>query len=620
MAINKEIPRLSASVIVLNYNGEKYLDPCLQSLLNSDLKSFEVIVVDNASTDRSIEVLSPYSGAIRLIRNSRNLLSTRGLNSGIRAALSPIIVLLDLDTEVRPDWLRELIRPIQADPFVGVTGSKLLYSDGARLQHAGGFLQHHGFAHHYGAGEPDHGQWDQLREVPYVTGAAMAIRRSLLDQIGGGLDELFPFYYEDTDLCEQARRFGYRVLFVPSAVAIHHESASIGANSFRYFFNFHRGRIRYLLKNESFRQIFRRGIALELDWMLRNQRKKEDWGSLFLGYAAAVPVFPWIMRRRVSRARLLRHKVVGPLKACIMADALFVRANGDLSCWCDHGKNVILGQLTEGELRSPEFALLELPSLCRIRRAFIDGGLPHRGICENCVMARNLLVTERSECRHFLNQLHLEPSTLCRLRCPDCRQPRRRPPHIMPLSFLDALLSNISRNGIDRVNTIIFEGLGEPLMNSELPKMITRTKEVYPMAETVLTTNGNFEFTPDLRDAPLDTLRVSIDGIDQATYERYRRGGNLQQALRFLEASAKNREQHGFPRNIQWRYILFEWNDSDDEIRGAAQLASEIGVGCAFDLSFAPDVSKRYTPQSLDQNLARLAPAALNISCERAPR
>ena len=127
-----------ASIVILNYNGERYLRPCLDSVFRSDLREFEVIVVDNASTDRSLQVLDPYLPHIRFIQNHRNLLSTRGLNPGIQAAIAPIVVLLDTDTEVRPDWLRNLLAPIQTDPTVAITGSKLLYPDGT-IQHAGGY-------------------------------------------------------------------------------------------------------------------------------------------------------------------------------------------------------------------------------------------------------------------------------------------------------------------------------------------------------------------------------------------------------------------------------------------------------------------------------------------------
>ncbi len=302
-----EASRPHARVVVLNYNGERYLGPCLSSIFSSDYPSFEVIVVDNASTDRSLDLLAPYRDRVRLIRNRRNLLSTRGLNPGIRATRAPIVVLLDTDTEVRTDWLRELIRPIQTDPEVAITGSKLLYPDGVHLQHAGGFIRLNAIAGHHGHGEKDGEEWNQERDVEYVTGAATAIRGSFLDQVGGGLSEIFPFYYEDCDICHQARRLGYRVRYVPSSVAIHHESVGMGRGSLRYLYNLHRGRVRFLAKNLPLVHI-RRAIETELRWLFSNARRLDQWFPVVLGYASVFPALPAILRSRLAMRRTAREQ------------------------------------------------------------------------------------------------------------------------------------------------------------------------------------------------------------------------------------------------------------------------------------------------------------------------
>ena len=299
--------RPHASIVVLNYNGERYLGPCLRSVLASDYPSFEVIVVDNASTDRSLELLAPYGSRVRLIQNPRNLLSTRGLNPGIRAARAPIVVLLDSDTEVRPSWLGELIRPIQLDPEVAITGSKLLYPDGVHIQHAGGFTVFNAIAGHYGSGEVDRGKWDEERDVEYVTGAATAIRVALLRQVGGGLSEVFPFYYEDCDICHQARRLGYRVLYVPSSVAVHHESVGMGRGSLRYLFNLHRGRARFLAKNLPIAHI-PRAVRVELIWLWRGARRLDQWFPVALAYAAVIPALPAILRSRLAMREVVRSR------------------------------------------------------------------------------------------------------------------------------------------------------------------------------------------------------------------------------------------------------------------------------------------------------------------------
>ncbi len=308
-------PQPHASVVVLNYNGERYLGPCLGSIFASDYPSFEVIVVDNASTDRSLDLIAPYKDRVRLLRNQRNLLSTRGLNPGIRAARAPIIVLLDTDTEVRTNWLRELILPIRTDPLVAITGSKLLYPDGIHLQHAGGFTRFNAIAGHYGHGEEDGEEWNRERDVEYVTGAATAIRGSFLDQVGGGLSEIFPFYYEDNDICHQARRLGYRVRYVPSSVAVHHESVGMGRGSQRYLFNLHRGRARFLAKNLPLAHM-PSAIRTELSWLWWNARRVDQWFPVLRGYASLLSVLPAILRSRLAmRQAAQAHRLANPAHA-----------------------------------------------------------------------------------------------------------------------------------------------------------------------------------------------------------------------------------------------------------------------------------------------------------------
>lgn len=604
------------TIIVLTYNSSRYVEPCLRSVMALPARpSHEVIVVDNASTDDTVARLAPWRDRLHLVQNGRNLLSTKGLNPGIRASRGAIVVLLDVDTEVSPAWLAELCRPIQDDPTVAITGSKLLYPDG-KIQHAGGGTWGNGHARHDGSGQHDGGQWDQPRDVEYVTGAATAIRRSFLEQVGGGLDELFPFYYEDVDLCEQARALGYRVHYVPASVAIHHESVGMRVGTLRYMFNMHRGRWRHLLKNRPGRDLLGRAVLRELVWIARDQRSPRQLAALLAAYAATIPALPEIVRgRKLRHARANRG---GPMRACIMGSSLFLRANGSLSCWCDHGKDVQLGLLTVDTLAATSGSVLDRPELRAIRRAFRDERIPHPGTCEGCVMLGNQLTTDRSEECRFVTMLHVEPSILCRLRCQDCIQELDGPTKNLPLPLYAALLANLREQGIEDVRIIHFEGLGEPTMNPALPEMIDRARDQFPRARLMLTSNGDAPWSAELGRTRLDHLRVSIDGVDQESYERYRRGGSFERAIAFLRGAARNRERTGFPREVDWKYVLFEWNDSDAHIEKAARLAAEIGVRCTFDMSFAPgDVTKRFDPDTLEAHLAAIAPGAVSIARAR---
>lgn len=294
----KQLPL--ASVIILNYNGRDYITNCLAAVLRSDYPNLEILFVDNASTDDSLRHIEPFGERVRLIRNPANYLSSKGLNAGIRAAEGDFIVLLDLDTQVRPDWLSCLVQPLMDNPSVGLTGSKLLYPDG-RIQHAGGWLCGNAHAAHYGIEETDHGQWDRTREVPFVTGAAIAVRREIFKQLGGGLDEMLPFYYEDIDLCWHVRRLGYKVVYAGNSVAMHHESTSFPRNTPRYLFHFHRGRCRFMLKNYPIRQLLTKSLPNELIWFLHHPVREKWWWPVVKAYGATLAVLPIAIHRRVGR-------------------------------------------------------------------------------------------------------------------------------------------------------------------------------------------------------------------------------------------------------------------------------------------------------------------------------
>jgi GT2 family glycosyltransferase len=241
---------MKVSVIVLVWNGLQYLPACLDALLDQEYADCEIVVVDNASTDGSADFVTQRYPQVRLIRNQRNLGFAAGNNVGLGAATGDVLVLLNQDTIVRPGWLRGLVQALER-PEVGVVGCKILYPDAETIQHAGGWIEWPlGSAHHYGQRERDTGQWDVPRAVEYVTGAAMAFRRDVLEK-AGFLDEAFwPGYFEDTDFCLRARQAGYEVWYAPQATLIHLESAS-HTNQLSMWEAHHRGRLRFVLKHVS---------------------------------------------------------------------------------------------------------------------------------------------------------------------------------------------------------------------------------------------------------------------------------------------------------------------------------------------------------------------------------
>ena len=224
-------------------------------------------MVDNQSDDDSVAYVRRHFPRVNVIETGANLGYAGGNNVGLRATEAPFAVLLNPDVYVRPDWLARIIRPFHADPRTGIVGCKLYYPDGQTLQHGGGYLTPpRALPGHFGIGERDVGQCDEQKEVDYVIGAALALRRQMLDDIGL-LDDNFFLYYEDVDLCYRAWASGYRVLYEPAATAVHVESATTVKNSPAYLRRFHTGRWRFLLKHYPTHRLLAETIPAEKAWL-----------------------------------------------------------------------------------------------------------------------------------------------------------------------------------------------------------------------------------------------------------------------------------------------------------------------------------------------------------------
>jgi len=239
------------SVIIPLWNGERWIRPCLTALAAQTTKAtlaLEVIVVDNGSHDASPAIVADEFPDARLLRNGRNLGFAGGCNVGLAAATGDMLVLLNQDTLVQPGWLAGLVDAL-AQPAAGVCGSLALQPDGVTIQHAGGVVDWPlGVARHRGHGEPVDARWRQSGVVDFVTGASLALRRDVLEQIGP-LDENFgPGYYEDVDFCWRVREAGYSVGYAPDSILIHAESGSFSESDYAAWARL-RGRLRFCLKH-----------------------------------------------------------------------------------------------------------------------------------------------------------------------------------------------------------------------------------------------------------------------------------------------------------------------------------------------------------------------------------
>lgn len=219
-----------ASVIVPVYNNYELTCHCLASLHALATKiSFEVILVDDCSTDETAEAFRRWSG-LRVTTNPKNLGFVRSCNLGARQAAGEYLVFLNNDTQVQPGWLDALIETFAMRPDAGLVGSRLIYPDG-RQQEAGGIVFADGSAWNYGhLDDPHKPRYSYLRAVDYCSGASLAIRRSLFAELGGFDEHFAPAYYEDADLAFRVRAAGYHVFYQPLSRVVHFEGASAGTD------------------------------------------------------------------------------------------------------------------------------------------------------------------------------------------------------------------------------------------------------------------------------------------------------------------------------------------------------------------------------------------------------
>ena len=228
---------MKISVIIANLNGEKYLPDCLQSLAAQTFRDFEVIVVDNGSSDGSLALLERDYPWVRVISLEQNTGFARGNNIGFQASSSEYLATLNNDTIADSGWLEALHEAAKADRAVGMVASKIyLGREGRVLDSAGMLIYPDGMSRQRGRGETDNGQFDGTREVLFPSACAALYRHEMLRQTGF-FDEDFISYCEDTDLGLRGRLAGWKAVLAPGAAVRHLYSQTGGSYSeFKAFY------------------------------------------------------------------------------------------------------------------------------------------------------------------------------------------------------------------------------------------------------------------------------------------------------------------------------------------------------------------------------------------------
>jgi GT2 family glycosyltransferase len=217
----------SCSVIIPVYNQAALTRQCLEALVASPPESAEVeiVVVDDASSDHTSEMLGGYEGRVRVVRNERNLGFAGACNHGAQNASGEWLVFLNNDTIPQPGWLDALVRYASGRDGIGVVGAKLLFPNG-RIQHAGVVFAKNLAPHHLYAGFPgDHPAVNKSRDFQVVTAACALVGREVFED-ARAFDTAFVNGYEDVDLCLRLRRLGYQIHYCHESVVSHLESAT----------------------------------------------------------------------------------------------------------------------------------------------------------------------------------------------------------------------------------------------------------------------------------------------------------------------------------------------------------------------------------------------------------
>jgi len=218
------------SVIVVNYNGLRFLPKCLDSLLAQSYKNAEIILVDNCSADGSASFVKANYPSVRLIENEANLGFALANNIGIRSSSGEMIATLNNDTEVTPQWLGSLVDAARHNDGVGMCASKMLFMKSPGIIDSTGIcISRSGACWDRGMFEPDRGQYPSDEVFGPCAGAAL-YRKKMLDGIGL-FDENFFAYMEDVDLAFRGRLAGWKCLYVPEAVVYHFHGGTAGYES-----------------------------------------------------------------------------------------------------------------------------------------------------------------------------------------------------------------------------------------------------------------------------------------------------------------------------------------------------------------------------------------------------
>lgn len=225
---------MKSTIVIPNYNGIKYLEDCLRSVLaDTAVHPVRILVVDNGSTDNSAEIAQAMEG-VEVIRMGENTGFCRAVNTGILASDTPYVILLNNDLTIESGFVREMERALECDAKAFSAGAQMrMMRAPDRMDNAGDYYCALGWAYDYGKGKKVSARYTRARKIFAACGGAAIYRRSILDEIGL-FDEHHFAYLEDVDIGYRAKIYGYHNLYVPGALA-YHAGSSVSGSKYNEF-------------------------------------------------------------------------------------------------------------------------------------------------------------------------------------------------------------------------------------------------------------------------------------------------------------------------------------------------------------------------------------------------
>ena len=305
----------SVAVVILNWNGRKYLERFLPSVLKSDYINLEIVIADNASTDDSVAFIQSNYPQLRILQNTTNEGFAKGYNSALKQVESDYYVLLNSDVEVTPEWITPVIDLMEANPKIAACQPKLLdFNNRSTFEYAGasgGWIDSFGYPFSRGrifdTCEKDHGQYNEAVPCFWASGAALFVKAAAYLE-AGGLDEYFFAHQEEIDLCWRLKSLGYEIYVQPQSVVYHVGGGTLPkGNSKKVFLNYRNNLIMMAKNLPLVAMIIKLPLRLLLDAVSAwRALLKGDWGYWVAIFKAHFAFFSWLLSSKVSTPKIPR--------------------------------------------------------------------------------------------------------------------------------------------------------------------------------------------------------------------------------------------------------------------------------------------------------------------------